>query len=30
MLTERWKKAVDEGEYVGLLSTDMSKAFDCM
>ena len=30
MLTEQWKKAVDEGEYVGLLSTDMSKAFDCM
>ena len=30
MLTEQWKKAVDEGEYVGQLSTDMSKAFDCM
>ena len=30
MLTEKWKNAIDNGESVGLLSTDMSKAFDCL
>lgn len=30
MLTEKWKNALDNGESVGLLSTDMSKAFDCL
>jgi len=29
-LTEKWKNALDDGERVGLLSTDMSKAFDCL
>lgn len=30
MLTEKWRQAIDNGESVGLLSTDMSKAFDCL
>ena len=30
MLIENWSAAVDQGELVGLLSTDMSKAFDSM
>ena len=30
MLTGKWKNALDDGERVGLLSTDMSKAFDCL
>ena len=30
MLTENWRAAVDKGKLVGLLSTDMSKAFDSM
>ena len=29
-LTECWRLSLDNGECVGLLSTDMSKAFDCM
>ena len=29
-LTESWRQALDNGECVGLLSTDMSKAFDSM
>ena len=28
MLTEKWKNALDNGESVELLSTDMPKAFD--
>lgn len=30
MLIERWRQAMDNGEHIGLLSTDMSKAFDCL
>ena len=30
LLTEKWKNALDNAERVGLLSTDMSKAFDCL
>ena len=30
MLIENWRAAVDKGKLVGLLSTDMSKAFDSM
>ena len=30
MSTEKWKNTIDNGESVGLLSTDMSKAFDCL
>ena len=30
MSTEKWNNAIDNGESVGLLSTDMSKAFDCL
>ena len=30
MLIENWRMALDNGELVGLLSTDMSKAFDCL
>ena len=30
MLTEKWKNALVNGESVGLLSTDMPKAFDCL
>ena len=30
MLIENWRAALDKGELVGLLSTDMSKAFDSM
>jgi hypothetical protein len=29
-LTDSWRQALDNGECVGLLSTDMSKAFDSM
>ena len=29
-LTEHWRKALDNDEYVGTLSMDLSKAFDCM
>ena len=28
MLTEKWKNGIGNGESVGLLSTDMCKAFD--
>jgi hypothetical protein len=28
MMTEYWRKALGNGENIGLLSTDMSKAFD--
>ena len=28
--TERWKQAVDKKNFVGVLSTDMSKAFDSL
>ena len=27
---EDWKSALDEGKYVGVLFTDLSKAFDCL
>ena len=30
ILAEKWKNALYNGESVGLLSTDMSKAFDCL
>ena len=30
MLIENWRSALDKGELVGVLSTDMSKAFDSM
>jgi len=30
MLIENWRAALDKGELVGLLSTDMSKGFDNM
>ena len=30
MLAEKWKNALYNGESVGLLSTDMSNAFDCL
>jgi hypothetical protein len=30
MMTEYWKKALDNGENIGLLSTDMSKSFDSL
>ena len=29
-LTESWRHSLDNGECVGVLSTDMSKAFDCL
>ena len=29
-LVEDWKKALDRNEFVGVLLTDLSKAFDCM
>ena len=29
-MTEYWRKALDNGENIGLLSTDMSKAFDSL
>ena len=29
-ITEHWRKALDNDEYVGTLSMDLSKAFDCM
>ena len=29
-LVEHWKSAIDEGNEVGILSTDMSKAFDSL
>ena len=29
-LVERWKQAVDKKNFVGVLSTDMSKAFDSL
>ena len=29
-LTENWRKALDKNEWVGLLSTDMTKAFDSL
>ena len=30
MLKKKWKNAIHNGESVGLRSTDMSKAFDCL
>ena len=30
MMTEYWRKALDNGENIGLLQTDMSKAFDSL
>ena len=31
VLVENWRRALDNGDWVvGLLSTDMSKAFDCL
>ena len=31
VLVENWRRALDNGDwFVGLLSTDMSKAFDCL
>ena len=29
-LTELWRKALDDNHYVGTISMDLSKAFDCM
>ena len=29
-LTEDWKKALDDGHYVGAILMDLSKAFDCL
>ena len=29
-LLEKWKRAVDSGQMFGALSTDLSKAFDCL
>ena len=29
-ITEHWRRALDRDEYVGTLSMDLSKAFDCM
>ncbi|KAK6176060.1 hypothetical protein SNE40_014416 [Patella caerulea] len=30
VLTEEWKKAVDENRYIGAILMDLSKAFDCL
>ena len=30
MMTEYWRMALDNGENIGLLQTDMSKAFDSL
>ena len=30
MMLEKWKKALDKGEYVSSLFTDLSKAFDAI
>ena len=30
MLTENWKKALDEKFFVGAVLMDLSKAFDCI
>ena len=29
-MLEKWKRAVDNGKTIGLLLTDLSKAFDCL
>ena len=29
-ITEMWKKALDDRKYVGILMSDLSKAFDCL
>ena len=29
-MLEKWKRAVDNGKVLGLLLTDLSKAFDCL
>ena len=29
-LLEKWKRAVDSGQIIGTLLTDLSKAFDCL
>ena len=29
-MVEKWKNALDKGEYAGALLTDLSKAFDCL
>ena len=30
VMGEKWKQAVDNGQVFGTLSTDLSKAFDCL
>ena len=30
VMLEQWKKALDKKKYVGAISTDLSKAFDCL
>ena len=30
IMLEKWKKALDNGKYVGAVLTDLSKAFDCL
>ena len=30
IMLEKWKKALDNGKYVGAVPTDLSKAFDCL
>ena len=29
-MLEKWKRSVDSGKAVGVLLTDLSKAFDCL
>lgn len=29
-MTESWRKALDENKYIGVILTDLSKAFDCL
>ena len=29
-VTDAWRKAIDEGEYVGSVFLDLTKAFDCV
>ena len=29
-MLEKWKRSVDSGKTVGVLLTDLSKAFDCL
>ena len=29
-MLEKWRRAVDNGKVIGILPTDLSKAFDCL